>query len=132
MAKLIQALRMLGPQIKHNHTVQQEQITSLLASRTSLNKSEINMMIEELAEAILYFNAQGTPVKLNRIGTFSPTIDRNGAYKIKIRPDRALWKSINRADEFSGEVQHRRNIGLDNSGYKAQWDALHPDDPLEE
>jgi hypothetical protein len=30
-----------------------------------------------------------------------------------------------------GRIVNRKHIGLDNAGYKALWDADHPEDPLE-
>lgn len=89
------------------------------------------MMLQELNEAILYFNCQGTPVKLPGIGIFSPSIDRSGKLDINLRPDVALRQGINLPRAYSGQIRNRVNIGLDNAGYKSLWDTDHPEDPLE-
>jgi hypothetical protein len=43
----------------------------------------------------------------------------------------ALKNGINAPDAFSGQLRNKQNVGLDNDGYKALWDAEHPGDPLE-
>lgn len=99
--------------------------------RTGLNKSEVMMVLQEMNEATLYFNSQGTPVKLPGVGTFTPSIDREGTFKINFRADMGLKKGINAPGAYTGEVSNKNRIGLDNDGYKELWDADHPDDPLE-
>ncbi|MCG3209583.1 MAG: hypothetical protein FOGNACKC_03210 [Anaerolineae bacterium] len=131
MAKLIEAVRYYGPRIKRNHTVQLEKIASWVAMRTNLNKSQVVMTLTELSEAVIFYNSEGTPVKLPGLGIFAPSIDRNGAYRINVYTDNALRKGINNADAFTGVVENRGNIGLTNEEIKALWDDEHPDDPLE-
>ncbi len=131
MAKIIQAFNTYGPKIDRNSTVQLDQVADWMAMRTGLNKSEVLMVLQELSDAILYFNKQGTPVKFPGVGTFSPSINRDGKYKIHLRTDMALKKGINAPGTFTGSVKNKDAIGLDNAGYKELWDADHPDDPLE-
>jgi hypothetical protein len=89
------------------------------------------MVLQELNEALLYFICQGTPVKLPGIGTFSPSINREGQYKVNLRADIALKNGLNAPGAYKGQVIHRSNIGLDNADYKQLWDADHPTDLLE-
>jgi len=89
-----------------------------MAMRTGLNKSEVMMVLQEMNEAILYFNSQGTPVKLPGVGIFTPSIDRKGTFKINFRADMDLKKDINAPDAYTGEVSNKNRIGLDNDGYK--------------
>ena len=120
-----------GGKLELNPTAQLDQVADWMAMRTGLNKSEVLMVLQEMNEAILYFNGQGTPVKLPGVGIFSPSIDRSGKYKINLRADAALRKGINAPDGYTGGMRHKNRIGLDNDGYKELWDADHPDDPLE-
>jgi hypothetical protein len=89
------------------------------------------MVLQELSEAILYYNKQGTPVKISGVGIFRPSINRDGKFNIHLRADTALKKGINAPDAYSGTVLNKDHIGLDDAGYKALWDEDHPDDPLE-
>ncbi|RLC69511.1 MAG: hypothetical protein DRI81_20380 [Chloroflexi bacterium] len=99
--------------------------------RTGLNKSEVQMVLQEANDAILYFNSQGTPVKLPGVGTFSPSVNREGAFKINFRTDANLKKRINAPDAYTGTLVNKSRAGLDNAGYKELWDADHPGNPLE-
>jgi hypothetical protein len=131
MARIVEAVRDYGPKVDLNPTAQLGQVADWMAMRTGLNKSEVMMVLQETNEAILYFNSQGTPVKLPGVGTFTPSVDRGGTFKINFRADMDLKKRINAGDAYTGTVNNKNRIGLDNAGYKALWDADHPDDPLQ-
>jgi len=127
----MQAVRDYGPKVKLNPTAQLEQVADWMAMRTGLNKSEVMMVLQETNEAILYFNSQGTPVKLPGVGTFTPSVSREGTFKINLRADAGLKKRLNAPDAYTGTLLNKNRIGLDNAGYKELWDADHPDDPLD-
>ena len=131
MARIVQAVNAYGPKLGLNPTAQLDRVASWMAMRTGLNKSEVMMVLQEMNEAILYFNNEGTPIKLPGVGTFTPSIDRNGKFKINFRADVALKNGINAPGAYQGTVRNKDRIGLDNAGYKELWDADHPDDPLE-
>jgi hypothetical protein len=84
MAKIIEAVRDFGPKVKTNQTIQLNQIAAWIVIRTSVNKNEVTMVLQESNEAVLYFNGQGAPVKMDGIGIFKPGINRNGTMRIKI------------------------------------------------
>ncbi len=131
MARIVQAVNVYGPKLQLNPTAQLAQVADWMAMRTGLNKSEVMMVLQELSESTLYFNNQGTPVKLPGVGTFTPSIKREGKLKINFRADTALRNGINAPGAYSGQVRNKNRISLDNAGYKELWDADHPDDPLD-
>ena len=131
MAKLLGAISAYGPKVELKPTAGLEKIAEWMAMRTGLNASEVEMMLREMYEAILYFNLDGTPVKLPGIGTFTPSVDRHGQFKINFRPDVRLKQGINATGKFTGPVRNKERVKLDNAGYKALWDKDHPNDPLE-
>ncbi len=131
MARLLQAITAYGPKLDLNQTAQLNEVADWMSSRTGLNKSEVMMVLQELNEAILTFNGRGTPVKLPDIGTFYPSIKRDGTLKINFRTDNTLKKGINAPDSFIGRMKHKGNIGLSNEELKTLWDADNPSDPLE-
>ena len=131
MATLIQAIQAYGPKLTLRPMAQLDEIADWMAMRTGVNKSEALMLLQELNEAILYHNRRGTPVKLPGIGIFSPSIKRNGDYRINVRVDSGLKKGINTTNIYIGKMTHQEHIGFTNEEYKAMWDADHPDDPLE-
>lgn len=131
MARIVQAVSAYGPKLELNTTAQLEQVANWMAMRTGLNKSEVMMVLQEMNEAILYFNNQGTSVKLPGVGTFGPSISREGKFRINFRTDTGLKKSINAPGAYTGRMANKSRIGLDNAAYKELWDADHPDDPLD-
>ncbi|MBC8332217.1 MAG: hypothetical protein H8E28_09580 [Anaerolineae bacterium] len=131
MAKILQAVRAYGPKLELNSTAQLDKVADWMAMRTGMNKSEALMALQEMSEAILFFNGQGTPIKFPGLGTFSPGINRHGELKINLRVDVALKNGINAPGTYSGKITNKANTGLDNTAYKEKWDADNPDDPLE-
>ena len=99
--------------------------------RTGLNKSEVQMVLQEANEAILSLNSQGMLVELPCVGKFTPCVNRRSTFKINFRADTNLKKRINAPDAYTGRMANKSRIGLDNAGYKELWDADHPDDPLD-
>jgi|SaaInl7_200m_RNA_FD_contig_31_1928564_length_674_multi_17_in_0_out_0_1 hypothetical protein len=131
MARLIQAIQAFGSKLERQKTAQLEAVAEWMSMRTGLNKSEVMMVLQEQSEAILFFNKQGIPVKFPGVGTFSPSISRDGEYRVNFRTDVALKKGINQTDAYTGNIINPGRIGLDDLGYKDLWDADHPEDPLE-
>lgn len=130
MATLIEAIRRFGPKVQLRGTVPQRELAQWISMRTGLNANQVMLVLQELKEAILYFNRLGMGVKLPGLGWFSPSISRDGQYKINLRVDPELRKGMNVTGSYAGPVENRQNIGLDNASLKAQWDLTHPDDPL--
>jgi hypothetical protein len=130
MAKILEAVRDYGPEVKLNSPVSLRDFCRFLSMRTSMTNGQVQMMLSELNEAISYFNNQGTPVNLPGIGRFAPSIDRHGNFRIKVNVDKSLPRQINEPGAFTGRVENKQNIGLNNEGYKVLWDTDHPDNPL--
>jgi len=131
MATLIEVLATHGPRLMYNRTLEVDQIAEWLASRSGLPAAQTEMVLKELRAAAIYFCRTGTPVRLPGIGRIRVSLGRNGTYRINITPDPVLRKAMNAPGTYTGPIRNAVNIGLDNAGYKALWDAEHPDDPLE-
>jgi hypothetical protein len=131
MAKLLQAVVKYGPRIDLMSTVGLKDISDDIARRTGLNKSEIMSMLQEVGEVILDFTRDGRGVKFPGVGTFTPSIDRDGCLSVNFRLEQALKDGLNAKDFFRGEIKNRENLKIGNEKLKLLWDAEHPDDPLE-
>ncbi|MCB9079906.1 MAG: hypothetical protein H6631_20055 [Anaerolineaceae bacterium] len=130
MASLIEAIREFGPHLELKSTIPMKLVTTWIELRTGMARSMAMMWASLLGEALQYHLAQGCPVKLDGIGTFSLTISREGKIKINFRPDPDLVKALNVEGGYTGVINNRRRIGLDDPGYKKLWDAHYPDNPL--
>ncbi len=131
MASKITAIRKYRPEIKLRPTMQTEQLTEVIATRTGLNEGEIRFSIYELRDAILMAHRSGQAVKAEGLGTFTPTI-RNGRLDILFRPDARLLKQLNDMTSFYADILNKDNIGKSAHELVALWNQEHPDDPVEE
>ncbi len=131
MARLVSAVSKYGPRVARKPTAQLPEVSKWIARGTGLTESQVTMALMELSGAILQFNATGTPVKLPGIGIFGVSVDRNGRRKMTFFSDQTLRVAVNGSEGRKLPIRNQGTIGLDNAGYKALWDAEHPDDPLE-
>lgn len=131
MARLIQAVAKYGPKVERTRTAPPDHVAHYVARGTGLSPNQVALVLGELHEAILYFNSVGTPVKLEGIGTFGVSLARDGRRRITFSSAGPLRRGMNGEMARTIPVVNAANIGLDNVGLKALWDADHPDDPLE-
>jgi hypothetical protein len=132
MARLIQAISEYGPKLELDPTVGTEDVVErVIAHNRLLPKGVVRAALVEIVEAVLHFNCQGIPVRLEGLGIFTPSIDRNGTIKHSYRADVKLKQRSNVEGAYTGKITNEERIGLDNAGYKKLWDDDHPDDPLD-
>ena len=130
MAKLIQAVTEFGPRIALGRTAQTPEIAEMIASRTSMNAGEVSNALSEFKAALLFYAKQGSPVKLEGLGTFTPTVDLEGNLDVGFRLDTGIDSALNAAGAFKGEVLNRENIGKSSADLKVLWNAKNPADPI--
>lgn len=130
MAKRINAIKALMPQIELNQTVQVDELAKYISRGTNLNPSEIKFVLDELSNALLFFTSSGQPVKLNGLGTFTPGIRLNGEFTINVRVDRELINGLNEPAAFKGRLRNKASIGKSADDLVVEWDRANPDDPV--
>lgn len=132
MARKITAIRMYRPEIERGKTRQMPEIIRQIARGTSLNEGSIRYVIYELRDAILNAHHAGQAVKVEGLGTFTPTIRMGGEFDILFRPDPAMLRALNDRTQFSAKILNRANIGKNADDLVAQWNADHPEDLVDE
>ncbi|MCB0168275.1 MAG: hypothetical protein KDI79_28870, partial [Anaerolineae bacterium] len=65
------------------------------------------------------------------LGTFFPSMDRNGKVRMNVRFDKALVDKMNGSKFYTGTVVNKSNIGWTNEQFKVVWDEANPDDPMD-
>jgi hypothetical protein len=85
----------------------------------------------ELRDHIIEFNRAGRAVKVDGLGTFSPSIELDGTLNIIFRPDPALNHGINMPGTFTGTIINREYIGKTGDELIQQWNEDHPDDQVQ-
>ena len=108
----LQDILHLLPRIVLGKTTTKNEIIEHIKDRTGLHESDVVAMSAELKDTMLNYVAQGRPVKLEGIGTFTPTIKLNGKLKINFRLDKDLVEKLNSRNVFIGEIRNRENIGM--------------------
>ena len=131
MANPLTAINANRPKINLRPTVQLPALVGYLSSRTGLSEGEVRMVLEELSDAVTFFNRQGQGVKLVKLGTYLPKLALNGKFGVSHRLDVAIKNALNAPGSFSGEIVNRKNIGKSADDLLAQWNAEHPDDPVQ-
>jgi hypothetical protein len=131
MAKKITAIRRYRPEIKRERTRQTRQLVEDMARRTTLNEGSIRHVVYDLRDAILQAHRMGQAVKIDGLGTFTPTIHVNGSLDILFRPDPEMLKQLNDRTKFYAKILNKANIGKSAEELVAQWNVEHPDDPVE-
>ena len=131
MAKKITAIRRYRPEIKRGPTLQTRQLVEDMARRTSLNEGSIRFVVYELRDAILGAHRTGQAVKIEGLGTFTPTIRLDGSLDFLFRPDPDMLRQLNDRGKFYAKILNKANIGKSAEELVAQWNMEHPDDPVE-
>ena len=98
---------------------------------TGLNEGEIRFVVYELRDAILMAHRHGQAVKIDGLGTFTPTIRMDGSLDILFRPEADMLRQLNDTTKFYAKILNKSNIGKSVDDLAAQWNAEHPDDPME-
>ena len=130
MAKLIQAIQEQGPRLALGRTAQTPEVAEMIASRTSMNCGEVQNALSEFKAVLLFYAKQGSPVKLEGLGTFTPTIDLEGNLDLGFRLDASIDNALNAAGAYKGDILNRENIGKSSADLNAQWNTKHPTDPI--
>jgi hypothetical protein len=130
MASRIRAINAYRPRVELGRTVQFKELVAHIASRTGLNTGQIIQALMELRDAVIFFNGQGRGVKLEGLGTYLPNIQLDGSFDVQHRLSRDIKRELN-ARPFTGTILNRGNVGKTPDELVAQWNAEHPDDPVQ-
>ncbi len=131
MASRIKAIGAYRPRIVLGRRAEMNELVDLIAARTGLNEGEVSQVLLEMRDAVVFFNLQGRAVKLEGLGTYTPTIQLDGDFGVGHRADKEIKNSLNTPGEFRGEIENRANIGKTSDELVAMWNEEHPDDPVE-
>ena len=131
MVKRINAIRAYTPRIKLYNRAETDKVCTYISGQSSLNAGEIKNVLFQLHDAILFFVSRGQPVKVDDIGTFTPTIHIDGSFHLNVRVDRKLIKKMNGPGFVTADIINKHNIGSTANDLVRQWNEHYPDDPVE-
>ena len=130
MAPRIKAVNAYRPRIEQGNTVQKPELIRAVSRATGIVEGTLDQSIKELRDQIIEFNRAGRAVKVDGLGTFSPSIDLEGNLSISFRPDPAFANGLNVPGIFTGTVINRENIGKTSEELMTKWNEAYPEDPV--
>jgi len=128
MADMIKVYQAYSPKIKIQGMLEIEKIVEYISGRTNLNSGTIRMVFDELQESLVHFSSLGHSIRLEGIGSFSPTLNKKGDFGMNYRPDKNLLKKL--ADEFDSKIRNDDMLGKTPEQFIDRWNTEHPDDPV--
>ena len=131
MVRKITAVRAYRPELRRLPTMRTRELVEIVVQRTSLSEGEVHHVVYSLRDVLLMAHRAGQAVKVEGLGTFTPTI-RRGRLDIVFRPDVYLRKELNHPDKLYAEILNKENLGRSADELVQQWNQEHPDDPVEE
>ena len=130
MAAKITAIRAYRPELKRLPTMQNDEVVEILVQRTSLSEGELHHVVYSLRDILLMAHRAGQAVKLEGLGTFTPTI-HDGRLDINYRPDSEFRGQLNHLHRLHAKIVNKDNLGKSADELVALWNQEHPDDPVE-
>jgi len=101
----------LLPKLEKGKTTTKTELVDHIKERTGLHKSDVVAMLAEIEDTLLHFLSMGRAVKLEGIGTFSPSIKLDGKIKVNLRVNKNLGEKLNMSGGYTGEIKNKANIG---------------------
>jgi hypothetical protein len=86
--------------------------------------------MSELKFRIVEYCRSGRAVKVDGLGTWSPSIALDGTFSVQFRPDLAFNYELNQPGAFTGTIINRENIGKTSEELVARWNTENPDDQV--
>ena len=128
MAPRIKAVNAYRPRIEQGNTVQKPELIRAVSRATSLVEGTVDQAVKEVRDQIVEFCRAGRAVKVDGLGTFTPTMDLEGYFAVSFRADPAMNYGLNVPGTFSGRIINREFIGKTSDELVAKWNEEHAED----
>lgn len=129
MAKKIQAWATYGPRIQLGDPMTSDEIIENIVGNTNQSKGSVLAVLAELDVQLESGLKAGRIVQLPNGTHFEPVGKRDGSVDIKVRVNRDVNKNVN--NSFRGKWANAANKGASEADIFEQWNADHPEDPVE-
>lgn len=130
MAHRIKAINAYRPRIEQGNTVQKPELVRALSRATGLVEGSIDHSMKELRDQLIEYCRAGRAVKVEGLGTWTPTIALDGTLDIQYGPDAAFSYGLNIPGIFSGRIVNREFIGKTSDELVTEWNDDNPGDPV--
>lgn len=128
MAHRIKAINAYRPRLQQGNTVQKPELVRSVSRSTGIAEGTLDHSIKELRDQIIQYCRAGRAVKVDGLGTWTPSIALDGTLDIQYRPDATIGYGLNIPGVFSGTILNRENIGKTSDELIVRWNEEHADD----
>lgn len=129
MASKIKVIQALCPRIVLGNPASPERFMELITQRTTLSPGVVKNVQESELETLIGLLLEGRAVHTGA-AIYTPSIDLNGDFEIKVRVDLRLLRALNTQGAFEGELVNADNIGKSADELVQIWNLAHPEDPV--
>ena len=129
MAKKVQAWTEFGPRLEPTDPMASEELIENIVAATNQSRGSVLAVLAELDVQLEAGLKAGRIVQLPNGTHFRPTGKKDGKVTIDVRVNPDVGKRVNA--DFRGKWRNAGNIGKSEAEIVAQWNAAHPDDPIE-
>lgn len=100
------------PRLKLNSPLEKRQLINYISHSSGFTAGDIMGMIYALRDVLMDHLKYATPVRLEGIGIFSPTIKLDGTVNVRFRPDKEFLRELNAQKEYlKDRISHKKNVG---------------------
>ena len=128
MAHRIKAINAYRPRIEQGNTVQKPELIRAVSRATGIVEGTLDQNIKELRDQLIEYCRAGRAVKVEGLGTWTPTVTLDGTFDIQYRPDPAFSYGLNIPGIFTGTIVNREHIGKTGPELVAKWNEENPSD----
>lgn len=131
MAHRIKAINAYRPRIEQGNTVQKPELIRAVSRATGIVEGTLDHNIKELRDHLIEYCRAGRAVKVEGLGTWTPTVSLDGTFDIQYRPDPAFSYGLNIPGIFTGTLVNREHIGKTGEDLVTLWNTDNPTDLVE-
>ena len=100
------------PRIKLNRILEKGKLINFINNSSTFSEGDIVGVIGAVKGALLNYLKEATPVRLEGIGIFSPTLKLDGTVNIRFRPDKEFMRNLNsQKDNLRDCIKNKKNVG---------------------
>ena len=129
MASRIKAITAYRPRIKLGDAAKTDRFLELITQRTTLSPGVVKNVQESEVETLVGLLLDGVPVHTGT-AIYTPSIDLNGDFEVKVRVDKRILSALNAAGKFRGKIINAEHIGHTADQLAAIWNEEHPTDQV--
>lgn len=131
MAHRIKAINAYRLRIEQGNTIQKPELIRAVSRATGIVEGTLDHNIKELRDHLIEYCRAGRAVKVEGLGTWTPTVSLDGTFDIQYRPDPAFSYGLNIPGIFTGTLVNREHIGKTGEDLVTLWNTDNPTDLVE-